>query len=111
LMVQQLNPDRAANRQPLLNIVYAYQNFADVHVDIGAAATTKAPTGGGPEITPFDHTFHTSKFDLTLFASDDGDSIDLVLEYDTGLFKPATIRRYLSLLDRFAGMIDPPPAS
>ncbi|MCF3650808.1 amino acid adenylation domain-containing protein [Synoicihabitans lomoniglobus] len=111
LMVQQLNPDRAANRQPLLNIVYAFQNFADVHVDIGVPLPSNTPSPNGPEITPFDHTFHTSKFDLTLFASDDGDTIELVLEYDAGLFKAATIRRYLSLLDRFADMIGSTPNS
>ena len=107
LMVQQLNPDRAANRQPLLNIVYAFQNFSDVHIDIGATAPGEAATNS-PKITPFEHTFHTSKFDLTLFAEDDGRDISLTLEYDTGLFKVATIQRYLDLLDRFACMISPP---
>jgi|UniRef100_UPI004048FA54 amino acid adenylation domain-containing protein/non-ribosomal peptide synthase protein (TIGR01720 family) len=109
LMVQQLNPDRAGNRQPLLNIVYAFQNFADVHVDVGLTTVGSEipvdPSAKPLTITPFEHTFHTSKFDLTLFASNNGENLDLTLEYDTGLFKPATISRYLNLLDRFARMV------
>ena len=110
LMVQELNPDRAANRQPLLNIVYAFQNFSDVNVDIGTDTkdeSSDAPPS--PVITPFEHTFHTSKFDLTLFAEDTDGNINLTLEYDTGLFKAASIQRYLDLLDRFAAMIAPSP--
>ena len=110
LMVQELNPDRAANRQPLLNIVYAFQNFSDVSVDIGANVPDQSSDAlPSPEITPFEHTFHTSKFDLTLFAEDAAGNINLTLEYDTGLFKAATIQRYLNLLDRFASMIAPSP--
>ncbi|MDA8527289.1 amino acid adenylation domain-containing protein [Opitutaceae bacterium] len=111
LMVQRLNPDRASNRQPLLNVVYAFQNFGDVHVDVGDSAASPVDPETKVSITPFDHTFHTSKFDLTLFVSDDGETLDLTLEYDSGLFKPTSIRRYLTLINKFSRMIAVPSAS
>ena len=47
----------------------------------------------------------TSKFDLTLFVSDDAGKLLLTLEYDTGLFRAETARKYLILLQRFAGAV------
>lgn len=106
LMVAKLNPDRVANRQPLINVLYAFQNYGDVHMDVaaeGAAATADDDTGLQIEPFPFAHS--TAKFDLTLFAFDDADRLLLHMEYDTSRFRPETIRKYLDALVRFASMI------
>jgi non-ribosomal peptide synthetase component F len=97
LLVRRLRPARVATRQPLVNVVYAFQNFTDVNVGVGAR-----PPGAGPgEPERFEFVFGTSKFDLTLFVADEGDTLRLMLEYDTGLFYAGTARRFLALLDRF----------
>ena len=104
LLVQRLNPARAGNRQPLVNVVYAFQNFADVHLAAGGNADAAATAELLPT-QPFVHEFKTSKFDLTLFVFADAGKLLLTLEYDTGLFRPETIRRYMELLQRFARMV------
>jgi amino acid adenylation domain-containing protein/non-ribosomal peptide synthase protein (TIGR01720 family) len=109
LMVEKLNPTRRANRQPLVNVIYAFQNFADVHVDAGTAAATPAGSwergDAAVDWAAFDFSFRTSKFDLTLFVVDRPDTIGLTFEYDSSLFLAATIRQQLHTIAKFAGMI------
>ncbi|MDM8560643.1 amino acid adenylation domain-containing protein [Candidatus Parabeggiatoa sp. HSG14] len=105
LMIQKLNPTRINNRQPLLNVIYAFQNFLDVHIDIGADKSVLEKVGDLNNPKGLDVSFKTSKFDLTLFVSDYGDTLHFDMEYDTGLFLPATIQHYLAILQRFAGMV------
>ena len=105
LLIETLNPDRISNRQPLLNVIYAFQNFDDVRIDIGlnskgADSARKQREPG--RIKAFDVSFETSKFDLTLFVTDMREGLLLSLEYDTGLFRPEAIRRNLLTLQRFA---------
>jgi amino acid adenylation domain-containing protein/non-ribosomal peptide synthase protein (TIGR01720 family) len=118
LLVQRLNPEREGNRQPVLNVIYAFQNFEDVTIDIGMKSAPEGATGapqpdtgtaGVPPaalVRPFAVPFETSKFDMTLFVSggDDGGLL-LSLEYDTQLFRRETIRRALGTMTRFAGMV------
>ena len=99
LMVQRLNPSRAATRQPIVNVVYAFQNFNDLQV-------TNPPPGHSPagatRLTPMPFEVGTSKFDLTLFVSEEEDGLRLTLEYDSGVFVEASATRYLEVLTRFA---------
>jgi hypothetical protein len=106
-----MRPERLSNRQPLLNVVYAFQRFDDLRVDTGIPADAgrepgREPAGDdGLQVRTFDVPFRTSKFDLTLFAIDgaaDG-ALRFVLEYDTGLFQADRARQVLDLLVRFAG--------
>ena len=108
LMIEKLNPARRANRQPLVNVIYAFQNFADVHVDVELGKDTPmaaASSDGSPEWGEFDFSFQTSKFDLTLFAVDNVEKIKLTFEYDSRLFLATTMRDQLQTFARFAGMI------
>jgi len=106
VLIRKLNPARSANRQPLINVVYGFQNFADVHVGVlNPGDSTVRPTADPEkqvEWTMFDFTFGTSKFDMTLFASENDDLVQLTLEYDTGLFLKSTIRKQLETIRRFA---------
>jgi hypothetical protein len=97
LLVRKLNPGRQANRQPLLNVIYGFQNYRDVHLDADNALVRDS---GIAEATDFKFSFRTSKFDLCLFVSEIGKSLVLELEYDTGLFLPATIEKMLALVER-----------
>jgi len=105
LMIQKLNPTRESNRQPLLNVIYGFQNFLDVHIDIGDDKAVEEKVNDLNNPKGLDVSFKTSKFDLTLFVSDYGDTLHFDLEYDTGLFLPGTIQRYLAILQQFAGMV------
>ncbi len=107
-LVRRINPDRLSNRQPLLNVVYAFQNFGDVKIEAGETAGRAAPpTGadGAGALEPVDFTFGTSKFDLTLFAAEEADGLALVLEYDSSLFRRESAERMLATYARFCGRV------
>jgi non-ribosomal peptide synthetase component F len=97
-LVQVLNPQRLANRQPLVNVVYAFQNFADVRIDVTRG---EAPSAAGlVRVSDFDVSFPTAKFDLTFFLAREPDGLRITIEYDTGLFRAQTIQRNLSRIHR-----------
>lgn len=100
LLVRRLNPGRHANRQPLLNVVYGFQNFAGVHA---AGAPSEAATDLN-DSREFPVSFRTSKFDLCLFVSEIGDTLLLEIEFDSDLFLPLTINRMLECFARSARM-------
>jgi amino acid adenylation domain-containing protein len=102
LLIRRLRPARAATRQPLLNVVYTFQNYEDLQLDVGTVQSEAAIDHG--ETKSFAFTFGSAKFDLTLFAIDMGQEVRLVLEYDTSLFRAETARGYLELLARFASV-------
>ena len=114
LLVQKFNPNRYGNRQPIFNVVYAFQNFTDVNIDTNRCGdeTTNEREGADSDAwSSFEFSFATSKFDLTLFVVDEVDQIRLIFEYDTGLLLSATIRQQLRTLERFAQMIVSRPRS
>ena len=98
----------ADNRDPV-NVIYAYQNAADIHPD-GAAPTeegrgTPHGTPEGPDAKPLDLIFPFAKVDLMLLVEDPGSAFALTLEYDAGLFTAETAERHLQSLNRFAEAI------
>ena len=106
LMIQKLNPARQANRQPLVNVIYAVQNFTDVHVPVDSehASTGELPRQHDAAVgwTAFDFTFQTNQFDLIMAVAEEPETIGLTLEFDRALFLPATIREQLHTMERFA---------
>jgi amino acid adenylation domain-containing protein len=101
LLVRRLNPGRIANRQPLLNVVYGFQSFRDVRVDVGASGEPSPLS----EAAPFDVPFRTSKFDLCLFVSEVDGTLLLELEYDTGLFRPETVEQLAQCIEECARIV------
>jgi hypothetical protein len=67
------------------------------------------PDDAGQEIrswSDFPLDFRTAKFEWTLFAMDQGsEGIELVLEFDTGVFTPAGPQRCLAAIERFAAAV------
>ena len=82
-----------------MNVVYAFQNFADVGVPVGAAGRRLGAPAGGSQVRAFDVTFGTSKFDLTLSAQETAEGLRAAIEYSTDLFEADTIRRMLGHLE------------
>jgi amino acid adenylation domain-containing protein/non-ribosomal peptide synthase protein (TIGR01720 family) len=104
-MIEQISPRRRTHRQPLVNIVYAFQNFADIRVDVGTLDGEPMPEAAAPNWEVLDLAFASSQFDLTLVVMDEGSNIRLSLGYDGSRFLPATIRERLRLLVGFAGRL------
>jgi non-ribosomal peptide synthetase component F len=103
LLVQKLNPPRSGSRQPLFNVVYAFQGFTDVV--IGANPKRRQPLN---IVAALPVPIKTSKFDLTLFAVDHAggasDSIQLTFEYSTSLLRAETVEKWLTILRQFCEM-------
>jgi hypothetical protein len=102
LLVDRLNPPRRGGRQPLFNVNYAFQAFADMRIrDDGDA--DEALT----EEVALDAT--TAKFDLTLFLVDKagprGDQLQLSFEYAADLFRQDTITAWLGGLAGFCDAV------
>jgi non-ribosomal peptide synthetase component F len=86
-VLEELQPPRDPSRQPLFQAVLALHNLP-------RSETTLADL----RIAPFDVDTGTSKFDLTLIAQQNGDGLELMLEYNTDLFLPSTANRLLAHL-------------
>lgn len=89
-LVQELNLDRSLATNPLFQVMFVYSSKSK-NPDFGNDLTLTKTSDFMAEV---------SKFDLTLFITDDDDKIASTFEYSTDLFKEETIIRlqeYLKL--------------
>src|SRR5206468_1480570 len=84
-LIDELRPDRSADRNPIFQVMFILQDAALEHPRLGDVGLRRLAADTG-----------TAKFDLTLFAIDDGTGIRTVAEYSTDLFDEATVRRLLA---------------
>ncbi len=86
-LVEELQPERSLSRNPLIQVMCAYQNFP--HAEAEVRGLTLSPPeegqGGGG----------TAKFDLSLFLFESGDQLTGALEYNREIFEAATMLRLL----------------
>ena len=96
-IVEKLNPERKGNIQPLFNVLYGYQNFADILLDLGEEdkATEHIKAQGLAQ------DFEVSKFDLTLFVYEYKDGLQLFFEYNSSLFKESTVNEWMRYFTEF----------
>ncbi len=87
-LVDQLQLPRDTGRNPLYDVLFAYDNFSTIEVGGEREATIARPIA--------------AKFDLNLQAYEAGDRLELSLVYSTDLFKPASIERFRDYLKNLA---------
>ena len=85
-IVDQMQPKRSLSYTPLYQVMFIWRDRDQLLPFIGL---------DGLEIESLLSESKTSKFDLTMFATDCGDEIWLELEYSTDLFNAARIARML----------------
>jgi non-ribosomal peptide synthetase component F len=83
-LVEKLDMPRLSNRNPLFDTMFALQN-----IEMAALET------GTLKFIPYELANKTAKFDLTLYAAEGNDGLELMLEYYTKLFSEATVKRIL----------------
>jgi len=83
-LVRELQPERQGTSNPLFQVMFVF-NANDQNLSFGE----------GIELEEEMLDLGVSKFDLTLFLSDEGNQIKATLEYATDLFEAATIERML----------------
>ena len=79
-LVDKLDLERDISRNPLFDIMMVVQNFQ------GKKGKYLLPTADESKNT-------TSKFDMTFFVHEDGEDVNIIIEYYTGIFKRETIAR------------------
>ena len=81
-VVEDLQPERSLSHMPLFNIAFVFQKALQQRLQLPGVTATRLKIEGA-----------TAKFDLTLYVTDDADSLEGVLEYNTDLFAADTIKR------------------
>ena len=84
LLVDELNPKRDPSYNPIFQVMFVYQD-----------GDPELPEFQGLEAESIQIDAGVSKFDLTLFARNGEENIQLSLEYDSALFNEQTIQRML----------------
>jgi len=82
-LIEELNVERDASRNPLFDAALIVQNFEEAHFSIP-----------GLTLTPHDSDYGVSKFDIALVAEETNQRIKLTFVYATELFKKETVRRF-----------------
>jgi|GEM_PF-731952 len=82
-LVNQLNIERNTSRNLLFDVMFAYLNIQETKLEFP-----------GLTISPYDIKHPVSKFDYTLQAYDNGEQIQMSIEYATDLFRRPTIERF-----------------
>jgi len=81
-LLEALRPKRSLSHAPLFQVLFVLQNNPKRVVDLGPLTMTVSPLESG-----------TSKFDLSLFVEDMGESFDAIWRYNTDIFEAETITR------------------
>jgi SAM-dependent methyltransferase/acyl carrier protein len=82
-LVEQVVKDRDPSRNPLFDVMFAFENFKVERVEIP-----------GLKFSSVGFEKQTSQFDLTMFVLEMGDSLHFIFEYCTKLFKRSTILEF-----------------
>ena len=95
LLVEKLNPDRATNRQPLFNVMYTFQNYADINMNIGDEKGEPDTAEATANSRSLDLEVNNAYFDLTHFVLDQGERLQIGFNYNSDLFDHYTIQSLL----------------
>jgi amino acid adenylation domain-containing protein/non-ribosomal peptide synthase protein (TIGR01720 family) len=92
MLVDHVRPERSLSHSPLYQILFALQNNERVALEVPELEITGV--GGGAEI---------AKFELSLYASETAEGLNLTWNYATSLFEARTIER---LAQSFVVLLD-----
>lgn len=88
-LVDELRVERDASRNPLYDVVFAYQNVGNTPLDLPGLKVETIEVGRT-----------TAKFDLELIALESDGQLEFTLEYATQLFKEETAQRFVHYFNR-----------
>ena len=105
LLVEKLNPERQANYQPLINVVYTFLSRNATGSDV--IDSIKLPKNDGYKILDQDFVDNRNRsiFDLLFLVADSHDSIDMSLQYNSHLFRRETVANYLQYFENIISSV------
>lgn len=86
-LVRLLNPERDTSRSPLFDVMVGYQDLRESYEALQHFEEI--------QLLPFKRERKISQFDLSVDFYEVRDGLTLSIEYNTDLFKPGTIKRFL----------------
>ncbi|MDB6053786.1 MAG: non-ribosomal peptide synthetase [Verrucomicrobiales bacterium] len=100
-LIEEIHSERNSNQNPLFDIVFALQNQQKEDFQFASLG-----------LRPIEVHTHTAKFDLTFVAQDKGDTLHLILEYNSDIFEGPTVGRMLAHFEALAeGIVTNPVQS
>src|SRR5262249_17197406 len=84
MLIEELQPERSLSHTPLFQVMLNLLNISDAQIDLA-----------GLSIEEFPAERYYAKFDLTLYAAERGDKLQLTMAYNVDLFEDATAERAL----------------
>ncbi len=93
-LVDELKIERDTSRNPLFDVMFAYQNFEESSLQMPGLKLASQNSGHG-----------ISKFDLTLTVSENAARLHLNFEYATELFERETIEKFTSYFTRIVEQV------
>lgn len=97
-LIEELHIKRNTSNNPLFDVMFSYQNYEETTLSIPGLNIEKIELG-----------VVASKFDLTLEVTESAEGLLLRFEYVNSLFKPETIARFASYLDKILSTIRESP--
>jgi amino acid adenylation domain-containing protein len=97
-LVDELNLERNTNRNPLFDVMFAWQNFE--------GGELKLP---GLSLQHFPHELGIAKFDMSLTAEEFEDEIIFKVEYATDLFRDETMERFVGYFQQVVQSVTETP--
>src|SRR5262249_3561364 len=97
-LVEELQPERSLSHAPFFQVLFAFQNYSRSIFSLPNLEL---------EDFPFERKF--SKFDLSLYVTDRGESFSLYFEYNTDLFDSEAIERMAEHFEQLLGSITSSP--
>jgi amino acid adenylation domain-containing protein len=98
-LVEELQGARQTGRSPLFQVAFTFEN-----------APGRKTTFGDLKLEPLEMRFDTSLFDLALLMEEGERGLWSGMRYRTALFRPATIDRWLALLETLLARVASDPA-
>ncbi len=84
-LVEELNPERKANRSPLFQVMFSFQNMPSPEL-----------AANGTGFTPLTTESAVAKFDLSFDVAQSSDGLSIAFEYACDLYEQTTIERTLA---------------
>jgi len=93
-LVDALKLERSPAHHPLFQVSFVFQNVPRTSIDVSSLTISQLPV---------EHT--VARFELVLRAWENGDGMQLMLEYNSDLFNQTTITRLLDLFETLLGIV------
>jgi amino acid adenylation domain-containing protein len=100
LLVSKVALDRSADRNPMFDVMFTFQNMERSDVEVESIS--------GLKITEYNYKSAASKFDLNVIAVREG-TLHFGIEYNTKLFKEETIELFARYLGEIAAAVGEEP--